>query len=72
MDAKEKSSMRESSQYKRKRKEEKEEKVESKVETCVFLASSAKFFLTCLTLLPFKLLPTQATALGKFAFGRKR
>ena len=40
--------------------------------TSVFLASSAKFFLTCLTLLPFKLLPTQATALGKFAFGRKR
>ena len=40
--------------------------------TSVFLASSAKFFLTCLTLLPSKLLPTQATALGKFAFGRKR
>ena len=52
----------------RKRKEEKEEKVESKVETCVFLASSAKFFLPCLSLLPLKLLPTQATALGKFAF----
>ena len=72
MDTKRKSSMRdESSKYKRNRKEEKEEKVESKVETCVFLANSAKFFLTCLTLLPSKLLPTQATALGKFAFGHK-
>ena len=58
-----------SSKYKRKRKEEKEEKVEPKVETCVFLASSAKSFFPCLTLLPLKLLPTQATALGTFAFG---
>ena len=57
-----------SSQYKRKRKEEKEEKVE----TSVFLATFAKFFLTCLTLLPLKLLHSQATALGQFAFGHKR
>ena len=72
MDTKRKSSMRdESSKYKRNRKEEKEEKVEQKVETCVFLASSAKSFLPCLTLLPLKLLPTQVIALGKFAFGHK-
>ena len=60
-----------SSQYKskRKRKEEKEEKV--------FLASFAKFFLTdpdhkVLTLLALKLLHSQSTALGQFAFGHKR
>ena len=62
----------ESSQCKRKRKEEKEEKVEPKVEMCVFLASSAKSFLPCLTLSPLKLLPTQAKALGKFLDTKRR
>ena len=60
-----------SSQYKRKRKEEKEEKVEPKVETSVFLATFAKFFLICLTLLPLKLLHSQATALDNLHLDTK-
>lgn len=59
----------ESSLYKRKKKEEKEEKVQPKVESSVIIASSAKFFLTCYTLLPLKQLPTRATSLGQSAFG---